>query len=505
MPRKKKTPPSAALSFAAARAAARAETPDDSGGTEPEEQRSEDAVSDSGRREADLREADSSLDLRSREKEIDRDREAAFAKFERKQAREADDAGVDPQVALLEAELDLMRERLAARRAPAAASGDPRRSTWKPNSLRSLPSETPFMHKPGSILAFRRAVIEWLGSYSFVLRLSTEERKMLTSAELELHRANRDAFLESWTPASLNQLQHDAYLELKRHLARSILVAPIFTQVTTEHANCATRMWDALLVAFPPQSPRVVAEVIAEAAVAILRGPDHDAADAEKAFRKWDDAVGTLNQTANDLPPFDARMLCAYLMYASLHGSKEDSYYQAYSQLQASLAQSSATFDTATVRAAAMRAFQAEQRRRASTSRAPDSVEAFAAFGSAPRRPVTGTATAHATCCKCPHHCVLPDGTFRVVRSIAAHQALVPPEFDYCPGVSAKTLHAFKCYKAAVEDTGSSRDEIARLAQTFEVQRQADKERAMYYRLQDQESAMLAVTGYDDIDGDDAL
>ena len=108
MPRKKKTPQSAALSFAAARAAARAETPDDSGGTEPEEQRSEDAVSDSGRREADLREADSSLDLRSREKETDRDREAAFAKFERKQARKADDAGVDPQVALLEAELDLM-------------------------------------------------------------------------------------------------------------------------------------------------------------------------------------------------------------------------------------------------------------------------------------------------------------------------------------------------------------------------------------------------------------
>jgi len=236
--KKKRTPTAPAV---------RAETPDESGGTEPEE-RSEDAASDSGRREADLREADSSLDLRSREKEIDRDRAAAFAKFERRQAREADDAGVDPKVA-----------------------------------------------------------------------------------------------------------------------------------------------------------------------------------------------------------------------------------------------------------------FQAEQRRRSSTSRAPDSVEAFAAFGSAPRRPVTGTPTAHATCCQCPHHCVLPDGTFRVVRSVAAHQALVPPEFDYCPGVSAKTLHAFKCYKAAVEDKGSSRDEIARLAQTFEVQRQADKERAMYYRLQDQESAMLAVTGYDDFDGDDDL
>jgi len=50
--------------------AAHAGTPDDSGGTEPEKQRSEDAGSDSDsrRREAALREADSSLHLRSREK-----------------------------------------------------------------------------------------------------------------------------------------------------------------------------------------------------------------------------------------------------------------------------------------------------------------------------------------------------------------------------------------------------------------------------------------------------
>ena len=64
---KKKTTPTAP--------AARAGTPDDSGGTEPEEQRSEDAGSDSDfrRREAALREADSSLHLRSREKRDDRE------------------------------------------------------------------------------------------------------------------------------------------------------------------------------------------------------------------------------------------------------------------------------------------------------------------------------------------------------------------------------------------------------------------------------------------------
>ena len=85
---------------------------------------------------------------------------------------------------------------------------------------------------------------------------------------------------------------------------------------------------------FHPRSPQVVADVIAEAAVTILRGPDHDAADPDKAFRKWDAAVGSLNQNALDLPPLNAQMLSTCLMYASLHASKEDSYYQAYAQFK---------------------------------------------------------------------------------------------------------------------------------------------------------------------------
>jgi hypothetical protein len=87
-------------------------------------------------------------------------------------------------------------------------------------------------------------------------------------------------------------------VELKRHLSGSILAAHIFTQVTTEHAECAARLWDALLTAFHPRSPQVVAAVIAETTVTILKGPDHDTTDPAKAFRKWDAAVGSLNQNA---------------------------------------------------------------------------------------------------------------------------------------------------------------------------------------------------------------
>ena len=157
---------------------------------------------------------------------------------------------------------------------------------WKHQSFRGLPSDTPLMDKPGSLLALRRAVFDWLGAYSFVLRLSKHERKMLNDTELALHRDNRAAFRETWTPSSITHLHHDVYMELKRHLSRSILVAHIFTQVTTEHNECAARLWDALLTAFHPRSPQVVSAVIAEAAATILQGPDHDTTDPAKAFRK---------------------------------------------------------------------------------------------------------------------------------------------------------------------------------------------------------------------------
>ena len=50
---------------------------------------------------------------------------------------------------------------------------------------------------------------------------------MMSPTELALHRDNRAVLLATWTQASLTQLQHDVYMELKRHLGGSILVAPI--------------------------------------------------------------------------------------------------------------------------------------------------------------------------------------------------------------------------------------------------------------------------------------
>ena len=242
--------------------------------------------------------------------------------------------------------------------------------------------------------------------------------------------------------------------------------------------------------------------MIAEAAATILQGPDHDITDPAKAFRKKDATVGSLNQNALDLPPLDAKMLSTCLMVASLHASKEESYYQAYAHLQAALALPSATLYAPTVRAAALAAFNAEQRRRSSTSRAPDSVLGFAAAAAGFRRPFTGTSTPASSCCRCPHHCVLPDGTFRIVCPVEAHIAAVPDR-DSEADVSEKTLRAYRVYKAAITDPTSSHADVDRLTRALKEERQADRERARYYRMQEEEDALMAIAAARDYDSDE--
>ena len=205
-----------------------ASTDEDDNGT-PDETAYDDVVSESDRKADGVREADS------------RERPSSPPRLS------AED------VAQLHAEIDLLQGRLATARFDHGGGNEAqRRLAWKHGSFRSLPSDTPPMDRPGSLLTLRRAVFDWLGAYSFVLRLSKQERKMLSDTELAFHRDNRAAFRETWTPSSLTHLHHDVYMELKRHLSRSILVAHIFTQVTTEYSECASRLWDALLTAFYP-------------------------------------------------------------------------------------------------------------------------------------------------------------------------------------------------------------------------------------------------------------
>ena len=148
-----------------------------------------------------------------------------------------------------------------------------------------------------------------------------------------------------------------------------------------------------------------------------------------------------------------------------------------------------------------MTAFNAEQRRRSSTSRAPDPVMAFAASAGF-RRPITGASAPASSCCRCPHHCILPDGTFHVVRPVEAHLSAVPDRDPYAD-VSDKTLKAYKAYKAAIEDPYCSRADLARLTGKLEEERQSDRERARYHRMQNEEAAILAVAAAGDYDSDD--
>ena len=88
------------------------------------------------------------------------------------------------------------------------------------------------------------------------------------------------------------------------------------------------------------------------------------------------------------------------------------------------------------------------------------------------------------------------------MRPVEAHLSAVPDRDPYAD-VSDKTLKAYKAYKAAIEDPTCPRADLARLTGKFEEERQSDRERARYYRMQDEEAAILAVAAAGGYDSDD--
>ena len=69
--------------------------------------------------------------------------------------------------------------------------------------------------------------------------------------------------------------------------------------------------------------------------------------------------------------------------------------------------------------------------------------------------------------------------------------------------VSDKTIKAYHSYRAAIEDPHCSRADLARLTGNLRSERQSDRERARYHRMQEEEAAVLAAAAADDYDSDD--
>jgi hypothetical protein len=390
-----------------------------------------------------------------------------------------DDDDDDDEIETLREANAALKRRLHKYRSTVGAAT--RLLAWKPNSLAPMPAHPPTVTKASDILALRKFLFDWLGYYSFGLRLGPQERKMLTPAMLATLEANEEEFRTAYTTSSFHHLQQDIYLALKKLLGQCIMLSNLFNQVTTETSTCASSLWDLILQGFPLRSPQVVAGLIAEAAVKIMRGPDHGATDPAKAFAAWDEAVSHLLYLGE--VTLTSEQLSAILMFASLHGSPNDLYYTAYVRLNDSLANNSSKFDATTVRAAALIAFNAEQRRLKKHPTQPASVPAsvlgFAANVVGPRRsaPTTGTHSAGSGCCKCPHHCRFADGTFRVVRAadtaVVAHVGTVA-----VAPTSAASRQALLIYHAALDDLDTPAVDIAFLRGVFEAERQADVDRA---------------------------
>jgi hypothetical protein len=202
-------------------------------------------------------------------------------------------------------------------------------------------------------------------------------------------------------------------------------------------------------------------------------------ANHERRHQEFRDTYTTpsLHQLHHDIYMALKRLLGKFIMmYASLRGSTKDTYYSAFMRLNESLTRSTSTFDVATVRAAAVLAFNAENRRLKMTppDSTPASVLGFAA-AVGPRRSstVSGSHTAGPGCCKCPIHCKLPDGTFRVVRARETDAAADFGTAATAP-TSSESRHALRIYNAAIDDFDTPTAAIAFLRSIYETERQAD-------------------------------
>ena len=134
-----------------------------------------------------------------------------------------DDDDEDDEIETLrEANADLKRR---LRKYNSTVGAATRLLTWKPHSLAPMPAHPPTVTKASDILALRKFLFDWLGYYSFGLRLGPQERKMLTPAMLATLEANEEEFRTAYTTSSFHLLQQDIYLALKKLLSKSIMLS----------------------------------------------------------------------------------------------------------------------------------------------------------------------------------------------------------------------------------------------------------------------------------------
>ena len=271
-----------------------------------------------------------------------------------------------------------------------------RQTVYKLGTTRELPRGTPMVGTLADIYRLRSFLFRSMGPRSFVLRCAEAEQRIQDRASQELYEDKWYQFEQEHTPGSMENLQADYYQLLSAHFQQSSLLVQFPDQVSSEAENCATNLWNAVILKYSPRSPTMQAMVYARAASNLIQGPKDD-------WSAYDRHVANAVTDLKEMPSMTPAAFVACMMYAGLSNSTEEHWLEAARNVRHHVEMNGGRFDIANIN------YYISQ-----TVPHASKVYAFnAKFGRVPHQ---GLDRPLPQCAGCPlGHCQFSDGKYRPI------------------------------------------------------------------------------------------
>jgi hypothetical protein len=336
-----------------------------------------------------------------------------------------------------------------------ASDSDPggyafRPTIYKLGTIRQLPQGIPVVESTPDIYRLRSFLLRWMGPRSFILRCANAERALQDRATQEIYEDKWNTFEQEHTPGSMENLQADYYQLLSAHFQQSSLLVQFPDQISSETTNCATQLWNLVILKYSPRSPTMQAMVYARAASNLIRGPKND-------WAGYDRDVANAVTDLKEMPSMTPTAFVACMMYAGLSNSTEAHWLEAARDMRHQVEMNTGKFDIATINYYISQAV-------------PNASKAYAFNAKFGRVPQQGLDRPLPQCAGCPlGHCQFSDGKYRPIPrggpaapAFSSHVAAGNPA-RLSTKRAAPEPTSFSFYPAAPETSSETRRAIANL------------------------------------------